>query len=91
MNQLQIQEKENKILDKTRIVAALKRLTRGNNTNRKIWLVGSGNPKTPNRFYRVLYDEDLDDFKSDCKAYEFGMTIPRCHIYACAIYEGSNA
>jgi hypothetical protein len=90
MNQLQIQEKENKILDKTRIVAALKR-ARGSNTNRKIWLVGSCNPKTPNRFYRVLYDEDFDDFMCDCKAHEFGMTTPRCHIYACAIYEGSNA
>lgn len=65
--------------------------SRGNNTILKISLVGSGNLKTLNRFYRVLYDEDFDDFMCDCKAYGFGMTIPRRHMYTCAIYEKSNA
>ena len=86
MNQLQIQE--NKILDKARIIAASKRVRRSE-ANRNIWLVGSSNPKTPIRFYCVMWDEELDCFVCDCKAYEFSTGICK-HVLACAIYEGSD-
>lgn len=86
MNQIQLQEK--KTLYKARIIAASKRVRRSE-TNRNIWLVGSSNPKTPNRFYCVRWDEELDCFVCDCKAFEFSIGICK-HILACAIFEGSD-
>jgi hypothetical protein len=86
MNQIQIQEK--KTLDKARIIAASKRVRR-NAANPKIWLVGSSNPNTPNRFYCIKWEEELDCFVCDCKAYVFSLGVCK-HILACAIFEGSN-
>ena len=84
MNRVQIQE--NKTLDKARIIAASKKVRRSE-ANPKIWLVGSSNPKTAKRFYCVGWDEELDCFVCDCKAFEFSTSICN-HILACAIYEG---
>ena len=80
MSQIQIQE--NKVLDKARVIAASKRVRRfTTEESRNIWLVGSG------RFYKAIYDEHLDDFICDCKAFEF--TLEPCkHVYACSIHEG---
>ena len=65
MNQIQIQE--NKTLDKARVIAASKRVRRcTTEKSRNIWLVGSGNPKTPRKFYKDIYDKSLDDFMFDC-------------------------
>lgn len=86
MNQIQIQERT---LDKARIIAAAKRIRRCE-ANRNIWLVGSGNPKTPTRFYCVTWDEELDYFICDCKAFEFSSDNRCKHVYASAIFEGSN-
>ena len=91
MNQvIQIEERTNKSLDKARIIAASKRVRRSE-VNRNIWLVGSGNPKTPKKFYRVMYDDDVDSFMCDCKAFELSSLNACKHVLACAVYEGSNA
>ena len=87
MNQELRQIQENKTLDKARIIATSKHVRRSE-ANRNIWLVGSGNPKTPNKFYCVMWHQELDEFICDCPAFTFDMTVPCCHIYACAIHEG---
>jgi hypothetical protein len=89
--QYEHKEKENKTLDKARIIAASKRLRRcTTEESRNIWLVGSGNPKTPRRFYKVVYDESVDIFMCDCKSFQFTLEVCK-HVYACAIAEGSHS
>jgi hypothetical protein len=78
---------ENKTLDKARLIAAAKRVRRSQ-ANRNIWLVGSGNPKTRNKFYCVLWDKELDCFMCDCKAFEFSPDNTCKHVLACSLYEG---
>ena len=96
MNQVEIQEtksseRENRTLVKALLIATNKRVRRSQvNESRNIWLVGSASPRTPNKFYKVMYDEGLEEIVCDCKAYEFGATIRCCHIFACAIFEGSD-
>jgi hypothetical protein len=85
---IQEQTKEQRILDKAQVIAASKKVRR--TSNRLIWIVGSGNPQIPNKFYRVMYDEDLDEIVCDCKAYQFGMTVPCCHILAAVISLGNG-
>ncbi|MGH9952234.1 MAG: hypothetical protein ACRD5J_11435 [Nitrososphaeraceae archaeon] len=85
MNQIEIQEIRNeRTLDKARLIAAAKRVRRSE-CNRNIWLVGSGNPATPRRFYKVMYDEDLDCFECDCKAFEFSSDNTCKHLVDCCI------
>lgn len=88
MNQIQIQE--NKTLDKAHLIATAKRVRRSE-VNKNIWLVGSGNPKTPTKFYCVKWNKELDCFMCDCKAFEFSSDNTCKHIYACSLYEGSLA
>lgn len=89
MNQLQTIQQENRTLDKARLIASAKRVRRCV-TNRNIWLVGSGNPKTPKKFYCVTWDEELDSFICDCP--HFSHRVETCkHILACAIYEGNSS
>ena len=92
MNQIiQIQqENSTKTLDRARLIASAKRVRRSE-VNRNIWLVGSGNPKTPKRFYIVKWNEVLDCFECDCKAFAFSCPTPCKHVFACAIYEGGLA
>lgn len=85
MNQIQIQQ-ENKTLDKARIIAASKRVRR--TSNHRIWIVSS--QSTEHKFYRIIFDEELDCFVCDCKACEFSMGVCK-HILACAIFEGESA
>jgi hypothetical protein len=87
MNQELKQIQNNKILDKARLIASAKRVRRST-VNRNIWLVGSGNPKTPNRFYCVQWNEELDCFMCDCPAFEFSSDNTCKHIFACSFYEG---
>lgn len=82
--QIQIQERKDRTLDKARLIAASKRVRRSK-VNRNIWLVGSGNVKTPNRFYCVKWNEELDCFMCDCKAFEFSSDNTCKHILACSI------
>jgi hypothetical protein len=58
MNQLKTiqEETKNRTLDKARLIAAAKRVRRSE-ANRNIWLVGSGNPKTPTKFYCVMWND----------------------------------
>jgi hypothetical protein len=89
---LQIQQeiRNERTLDKARVITAAKRVRRSS-ANCNIWLVRSGNPKTPKRFYYVMWNEELDCFVCDCKAFEFSADNSCKHVYACAIYEGSHA
>ena len=89
MNQIQIQEisKKERTIDKARLIAAAKRV-RHSEANRNIWLVGSGSPKTPTKFYCVKWKEELDCFMCDCKAFQSSSDNICNHVYACAIYEG---
>lgn len=91
MNQ-QIQQEIRKelTLDKARIIAAAKRV-RHSEANRNIWLVGSGNPKTPKTFWCVMWNEELDGFMCDCPAFQFSSDNTCKHIYACSFYEGGLA
>jgi len=93
MNQLQTIQKENKTLDKARLIAASKRVRRfQTEESRIIWLVGSGNPKTPTRFYRVMLDETTDAFVCDCPYFTYNEEAQTCkHILACAIFEGNSS
>jgi hypothetical protein len=61
MNQIEIQQqiRKERIVDKAQVIAAAKRVRRSQ-CNRNIWLVGSGNPKTPTRFYCMTWNEELD-------------------------------
>lgn len=92
MNQIQIQDERKKIktLDRARIIATSKHVRRCD-ANRKIWCVQSENQCTPSKFYRVMYDDDLEDFVCDCKAFEFNFGNACKHICAYAVFEGSNA
>lgn len=83
--QIQTIQKE-RVLDKARIIATSKRVRRSQ-ANRNIWLVGSGNVKTPNRFYCVMWNEDLEGFTCDCKAFEFSSDNTCKHILAAGYYE----
>lgn len=89
MDQELKQIQTNKTLDKARLIALSKRVRRCD-ANRSVWCVQSENPKTPNKFYRVMFDEMLDCFVCDCKAYEFSLSACK-HVLVCAMFEGSNA
>lgn len=78
----------NKTLDKAQLIASSKRVRRCQ-ANRNIWLVGSGNSKTQEVFYCVMWDKEMDSFICDCKSFQFGNN-PCVHVYACAIAEGES-
>jgi hypothetical protein len=92
MNQIQIQQeiRKERMLDKARLIAAAKRV-RHSEANRNIWLVGSGNPKTPTSFYRVMWNSELGCFMCDCPAFQFSPDNTCKHILASSLYEGGLA
>jgi hypothetical protein len=90
MNQIEIQEiRKERTLDKAKVIAAAKRVRRSQ-ANPSIWLVGSGNPRTPTKFYCVQWNDIADCFMCDCKAFAFSSDNPNTckHVYACAMHEG---
>lgn len=89
MNQLYMiqEERKERTLIKARLIAEAKRVRRSE-ANRNIWLVGSGNPKTSNRFYCVQWNEELDGFTCNCKAFEFSLDNTCKHILAAGFYSG---
>jgi hypothetical protein len=94
MNQIQIQDKKTKYdrtIQKGLFITSTKRV-RHSDANRKIWLVGSGNPRTPKRFYAVIWDEQLDAFLCDCPDFQHNCVIEDlcCHIMAAAFHEGDE-
>jgi hypothetical protein len=96
MNQVQTLRKgesEENRLEKAYLVVSSK-IIRRCEANRNFWFVGSSssnnNPKTPKKFYLVKFDQKLDAFVCDCKAYEFLCSEPCKHIIACTIFERSN-
>ena len=95
MNQvIQIQDrkiKHDKAIQKGLFIAKAKRV-RHSNANRNIWLVGSGNPRTPTKFYSVIWDEQLEAFLCDCPDFQYNCTIGDlcAHIMAAAFHEGGE-
>jgi hypothetical protein len=91
--QFQQETKEQRLIEKATAIANANRVRR--TSNRKIWIVGSGNAKTPSKWYAVTWDEDLGVFLCDCPAYTYcpmGNTDQPycCHLLAVAIHEGSH-
>lgn len=88
--QIQQEIRNERTLDKARVIAAAKHVRRYMlEGNRKIWLVGS--QSTPKKFYCVTWDEMLESFVCDCKAFQFSADNTCKHIYSCAIYESESA
>jgi hypothetical protein len=92
MNQIEIQQeiRKERTLDKARVIATAKRVRRSQ-CNRNIWLVGSGNPRTPTKFYCVQWNDIADCFMCDCPAFGFSSDYTCKHIYSCAFAEGGLA
>lgn len=78
MNQIQIQEKKSKhserAFQKGLFIARARRVIHSD-ANRKIWLIDSGNPRTPKKFYCVIWDEELDAFLCDCPDFRYNCAI----------------
>ncbi|MGH9977325.1 MAG: hypothetical protein ACRD8Z_16065 [Nitrososphaeraceae archaeon] len=91
MNQTQqIQDKKHdRKIQKGLLIAKAHRV-RHSDVNRKVWLVGSGNPKTPKRFYCVVWDEKLEAFMCDCPDFRYNCVIGDlcAHIIAAGFHEG---
>lgn len=86
-----IQLRKEKVLAKARLIASTHRIKRSTvNESRNIWLVGSGNPKTPNKFYCVSYDKELDSFYCECPAYSFSKDNTCKHILATSMHENKG-
>ena len=89
MNQTQIQQrKEDRILAKAKYIVENKRIIKHVSN---IWCVQSGNDKTPEVFYCVMFDKELDCLTCDCKDFSIrGATRPCCHICSVALWEANN-
>jgi len=92
IQQIQKQEsKEQRMLQKAKTIVAAKRVRR--TSNRNIWTVGSGNVKTPEKWYAIQYSEELGLF-CDCPAFlycplEDKEGLPYCcHLLAVSLFEG---
>jgi hypothetical protein len=93
IEQIQEQNKHARLIEKATAIAAANRVRK--TSNRNIWTVGSGNAKTPSKWYAVSWDEDLGIFLCDCPAYTYcpvGNTDQPycCHLLAVAIFESNN-
>ena len=94
MNQeiMQIQELEQarkqRMLDKANFLVSNKKVRRSTvKESRSIWMVSSYS--TPKKWYVVRWNEGLGLFVCDCPYFEH--RLENCmHVYAAAIYEGSN-
>ena len=54
-----------------------------------VYVVGSGNPNTPEKWYVVSFDEKFDCFVCDCPAWAYNnATGVCCHVLAACIAEG---
>jgi hypothetical protein len=89
MNQEVIQEqtKDQRAAEKGETIANAGRVhkTRVNG----VWVVGSGNPRTPEKWYVVSFDQKLDCFICDCPAWAYNEgTGFCCHALACCFMEG---
>lgn len=95
MNQIQIQEKKSKhserAFQKGLFIARARRVIHSD-ANRKIWLIDSGNPRTPKKFYCVIWDEELDAFLCDCPDFRYNCAIGDlcAHIMATGFHEGGE-
>jgi hypothetical protein len=78
-------ENNSRFLSKAQDIVKTKRIFRNPNS---IWCIQSSNVKTPNKFYVVRFDEDLDCFTYDCKALDF-CGPERCkHVLAAWFHTG---
>jgi hypothetical protein len=96
MTQVISQKEQNKLKQERKIRKALlisrTKRVRYLDADRKIWLVQSGNPKTPKKFYCVVWDEELEAFICDCPDFQYNCAIGDlcCHICAAALKEGGG-
>ena len=89
MDQIQIQNQYRNRLEKANYLVTNKKVRRSScKETRNIWMVSSYS--RTGRFYRVMFDAELDEIVCDCKAFEFSPDNSCLHILACAIYEGST-
>ena len=90
MNQLQIQEREQRMQEKASILVKNKRVRRSTvEESRNIWMVGSYS--TPKKWYVVRWNEKLDAFMCACKAFEYSAASSCIHIFADAyIFAGEK-
>lgn len=89
VKQIQIKRHNERAIQKGLWIA---KRVRHSDANRKIWLVGSGNPKTPRKFYCVMWSEFLQAFVCDCADFTYN-ALPgdTCvHILACGFHEGGE-
>jgi hypothetical protein len=82
------------MMNKATSIVASKRVRR--TSNRHIWIVSSGNPKTPNKWYCVQWSEEVEAFLCDCPAFMYCPAEDRegkpycCHLLAAALLEGGG-
>ena len=86
MNQLQVEVKNNnvKTLETAKVIAETKGVKRHPNN---IWCVTS--QRNPKKFYRVMFDSDLDIFVCDCPYFEKKGELCK-HILASCYAEGEG-
>jgi hypothetical protein len=94
MNQIQqIQQasKTQRMFEKAESIVKLSRVRR--TSNRNIWIIGSGNPATPEKFYSLQWIEELGGFMCDCPAFMYSPAEDSdgkpycCHLLAAAMFE----
>ena len=80
--------------EKAESIVKAKRVRR--TSNRNIWIVGSGNPATPKKFYSLQWIEEIGGFTCDCPAFTYcpaedsGGKPYCCHLLAAALFEGNG-
>jgi hypothetical protein len=57
-----------------------------------VYVVGSGNPRTPEKWYVVSFDSKEDRFVCTCPAWahDSNATAICCHVLACCYKEGNS-
>jgi hypothetical protein len=97
MDMIQIQESKSKtqrMYEKAELIVKAKRVRR--TSNRNIWIVGSGNVKTPSKYYAVIWDEELQALICDCPAFTYCPAEDSdgkpycCHLLAAAMFESGG-
>jgi hypothetical protein len=66
---------------KAEVIAVSRSIHKSSKGN--VWMVEGSKAGS---FYRVMYDEEFQQFVCDCKAFEYGMLNCK-HILACAIHQ----
>jgi antibiotic biosynthesis monooxygenase (ABM) superfamily enzyme len=87
------QTNEQRLIEKATAIAEAHRVRKTSNHN--IWIVGSGNPKTPSKWSSIIWDAETQLFCCSCPAFTYcpvGNTdqFYCCHLFATAMFEGEE-